>query len=32
MTSLKYASDWVRFWTLADGKPDIIMLWMALRG
>jgi hypothetical protein len=32
MTSLTYASDWVRFWTLAFGKPDIIMPGMALRG
>jgi hypothetical protein len=31
MTSLTYASDWVRFWVLAVGAPDVIMPRMALR-
>jgi hypothetical protein len=32
MTSLTYASDWARVWTLALEKPDVIMSGMALRG
>jgi hypothetical protein len=32
MTSLTYASDWVRVWALAVGAPDVIMPRIALRG